>query len=203
MMGWTADGGAAPRIDPTLDAVVERASRAHEAGFDCSVEGAAWRLRLWGPLPPHWAGNLSLHCFAAGIDIQQGDALRLGAGLWAASFVLRGRKPSKRPTGIDFLRMAQRRPTLVPGGCAGAIEGAEVSLDAARGALNVWVRGRDQLGLLAHLLERFAGCGLYPHRMIVRTQAGRIEDWFSLLGVGGGPASPGAAEALRAALVGG
>jgi len=65
-----------------IDCLFERARRERAPGFDCVPDGALWRLRIWGFLPRDWCGNLALHCFAAGLDVRNGEARLVEPNRW-------------------------------------------------------------------------------------------------------------------------
>src|SRR5262245_64919718 len=79
-----------------LQAVIDRCRRDGD-GYDCSREGDAYRVRLWGNLPPAWAGNLALHASALGIEILSGDAARIGGALSGARLLPRAAHTSPSP----------------------------------------------------------------------------------------------------------
>jgi len=162
-------------------------------------DGDVWRLELWGALPVGWAGNLSLHCYAVGLGIEEGEARRVDAGRWAAAFRLRAEKEAT-PEGQDFLHMATRRPRMAIAASDVALLEARVRPGPGGEVLEVVVRAPDRLGLLAWLLGRFALFGLHPTGLSVRTVRGEAEDRFRLAGVGGEPPSRAAATALERAL---
>lgn len=143
-----------------------------------------WILRLWGPLPVGWAGNLSLHCYAAALGVEAGEAAQVASGRWAAVFRLRAEKEAS-PAGQDFLLMAGRRPRVAMAGADVVLDTVRVVPPAGASAARVLVGGPDRLGLLAWLLGRFAFFGLHPTRLSVRTTAGRAEDRFELAGPDG------------------
>ena len=178
--------------------VIERLELAAAPGFACTREGAGFRLDIWGSFPPDWCGNLSLQCYAARLCVVSGEALRVRASYWAGRFFLTS-AGGESPERHDFVRMAQRRPQALLPPDAMRIDtlritrggdGAEIALAAP-----------DRLGFLAYVLDRFAFCGLYPHRMALRTSPeGRIDDWFQVFGVAGTPPSERALAMLSSVL---
>ena len=161
-----------------LDSILERVSL-EDDGFNCLPEGAGYRLQLWGRLPSNWAGNLTLHAFAAGLQIVTGDALRTHRGIWASSFLLRPAN-LRNPTHYDFLNMARHGPRMVP-----ELPEPEVKIvlrpsNESSGDVFARVAGQDSVGLIAHLLRRFSHDGLHPRRFMLRTDGHQIRDWFWL-----------------------
>ncbi len=175
--------------------LVRRAVVETRPGARCQRADEGWSLDLWGSLPLEWSGNLALHCFASGLGIVAGDARRVRTRRWAARFQLRASRPGADPAGLDFVRAASHRPTLVGTDAAIEILDFEVS-PSPDGPVTVSVRGRDRLGFLAQLLDAFSGVGLYPHQLALRTREETVEDRFWLLGVGGSRPTPAAAAAL-------
>jgi hypothetical protein len=161
-----------------LHPIIDRYRRDGD-GSDCFREGDACRVRLWGRLPPAWAGNLALHACGLGLEIVSGDATRIGAAHWAATFLLRSADPRAKIARHDFLLMARRAPVLVPRLPEPNIEVAieEAGPDAS---LLAHVRGKDSIGLLAELLRRFEAFGLRPRELSLRTENGEIDDRFWL-----------------------
>jgi hypothetical protein len=148
-------------------------------GFDCFREGDARRVRLWGHLPPAWAGNLALHACGLGLEIVSGDATRIGGAHWAATFLLRSADPRARIARHDFLHMARRAPVLVPRLPEPNIH-IRIEEASEDPKLVAHVQGKDTIGLLAELLRRFEAFGLRPREFSLRTEAGEIDDRFWL-----------------------
>ena len=148
-------------------------------GFDCFREGAAYRLNLWGALPPAWAGNLALHCFASGLEIVTGDARRNRGSFWVATFLLQATEPSTPVRGRDFLQMARRAPRAVP-----SLPEPQVEIDIRRSertqSVYAHVHGRDSIGLLGEVLRRFGKLGLQPRQFTLHTHDAEVRDWFWL-----------------------
>jgi hypothetical protein len=148
-------------------------------GFRCEREGVGHRLELWGRLPADWAGNLGLHFYAAGIQVVAGDALRTHDGPWVARFLVETSDP-RAPLRHDFLTMARRAPRLVPPLPAPFVSiSVRPSLESP-GSAYASVRGKDSIGLIAHLLDHFARFGLRPRRFVIRTREDEVDDWFWL-----------------------
>src|SRR5262245_53364227 len=96
-----------------LETLVERCLRGDD-GSDCFREGDAYRVRLWGSLPDCWTGHFALHAGALGLEMVAGEAICVGGGRWAATFVVRTSCPSAPMARHDFLHMARRAPRAVP-----------------------------------------------------------------------------------------
>lgn len=181
-----------------LEPVIERARSEEGAGFECSRDGALWRLCIWGWFPPDWCGNLSLHCYAARLCVQQADTRRLRTSLWAGAFLLAESGHAASPRALDFVHMARHRPAGIGRPGPMEIEQLQIEPDACGGAARVQVAGSDRIGFLAWVLEQLACCGLYPHALSVRTTPdGRAQDRFDVLGSGGTPPLPRALATLE------
>ncbi len=168
-----------------------------EAGCVCAPEGDGWRLRIWGSLDPDWAGNLSLQCYAARLDIVDGEACRVRERLWAGSFRLVAEGGAAPPDGFDFLQMARRRPSL-PLLQAPEIASLAIERDPGEPVARVSITGRDQLGFLAHVLGAIAASGLEPQHLVLRTTTdGMAADRFIVAGEGETPATDAALADLR------
>jgi hypothetical protein len=163
-----------------LEPIAERCLGGGDDGSDCFREGDAYRVRLWGVLPDGWSGNFALHAFALGLEIVSGDAICLGRGRWAATFLLRGSDPRASVARHDFLLMARRAPRVVPPLPAPCVE---ISIEeAADGVSDVMARvtGKDEIGMLAEVLRRFEALALRPCEFSIRTIHGGVDDWFWL-----------------------
>jgi hypothetical protein len=161
-----------------LHPIIDRYQRDGD-GSDCFREGEACRVRLWGRLPPAWAGNLALHACGLGLEIVSGDATRIGATHWAATFLLRSADPRAPIARHDYLQMARRAPMLVPRLPEPNIE-IHLEEPGEDGLLVARVQGKDSIGLLAELLRRFEASCLRPREFCLRTEQGRIDDRFWL-----------------------
>jgi hypothetical protein len=180
-----------------LDGVIERLVRAREPGFACAREGALLRLEIWGSFPPDWCGNLSLQCYAVRLSVVSGEARRVRASHWVGRFLLAS-AGGDAAENVDFVRMAQRRPKALLPPAPMVIDELRIGRPPEGGGATVRIAAQDRLGFLAFLLDRFAFCGLYPHRLVLHTSAeGRIDDWFEVFGVGGTPPSEPALAKLE------
>jgi hypothetical protein len=165
--------------DAALDGVVERLEDAQAPGFACAREGAGFRLEIWGCFPPDWCGNLSLQCYAARLSFLLASA----GGPFAPS--------------LDFLQMVRRRPQALLPPSDLAIDALRIERAAQGAGAEIRLAAPDRLGFLAFVLDRFAFCGLYPHRLVLRTSPeNKIDDWFQVFGVGGTPPSEHALATL-------
>jgi len=162
-----------------LDPIVERCERLR-SGFEFVRGSDCHRASLWGSLPDGWEGNLALHFFALGYSVRSADAVRVSRGHWAARFdvfAVDGRRDE--PSG-NLLAMARRIPRLVP-----ALPEPEVEIVYGESATHprcvyAHVCGRDSIGLLAVLIQRFAVRGLMARRFSLRSEGGEVRDWFWL-----------------------
>ena len=162
-----------------LSALVERCLRGDD-GSDCFREGDAYRVRLWGSVPDGWTGHFALHAGALGLEIMAGEAICVGGGRWAATFLIRTSDPRTRMARHDFLHMARRAPRVVPPLPEPEVE---IRLDAAPdGASGVVARvtGKDTIGLLAGVMRRFEESSLRPREFSIRTIRDEVDDWFWL-----------------------
>lgn len=186
-----------------LLAEIDGGMRPDAAGFHCAASGDAWRLGIWGRLAPSWVGNVSLHCHAGRISILEGDAVQVRRGVWAGSFLLRATASGASPRGLDFLRMARRRPSVIPDLGAPEVLELAVQHDRERQIHTVRIVGRDQLGFLAHLLGSIASCELEPSRIALHTtRDGYARDAFELVGIGGSAPAHAALARLESILRG-
>ncbi|MFI5217172.1 MAG: hypothetical protein ACHQ3O_11575 [Candidatus Limnocylindria bacterium] len=182
--------------DAALDGVVERLEDAQAPGFACAREGAGFRLEIWGCFPPDWCGNLSLQCYAARLSILSGEARRVRAAHWAGRFLLASAGGPFAPS-LDFLQMVRRRPQALLPPSDLAIDALRIERAAQGAGAEIRLAAPDRLGFLAFVLDRFAFCGLYPHRLVLRTSPeNKIDDWFQVFGVGGTPPSEHALATL-------
>ncbi len=203
-----ARGAPAPvDLEVSLAPVIAQARLSEKTEAVCTRAGERWQLELWGSLPPSWAGSLALHCAGVGIDIVEGSGCRIEAARWAARFVLspgRGHATPGRGDAelhaFDFLRMARRRPSGAMHAALPRLESFEIVRLPGSGGFEVSVRGFDEPGFLAGVLERFALFGLHADRFIVGSEGELAADWFVLRTTGGRMPSPDSVAALRSAL---
>lgn len=190
--------GANLEIERALAGVIAQARDAKEPSAVCARSATGVRLEIWGTLPAAWSGNLSLHCAGIGLNVDGGMGCRISASQWAARFEL----SSDRPVDVhafDFLRMARGADAGQPRPAVPRLDAFELSRQAGRG-LAAAVRGPDQPGFLAAVLQRFALFGLHPERFVLASVGDRAEDSFVLKTVGGADPSSECAAALRSAL---
>ena len=186
--------------ESALGSVIERVTDAQAPGFVCAREGADFRLEIWGSFPPDWCGNLSLQCYAARLSIVSGEARRVRASHWAGRFLLAS-AGGRSAESLDFLQMARRRPQALQPPTEMPIDALRIERPAPGAGAEIRLGAPDRLGFLAYLLDRLAFCGLYPHRLLLRTSPdGKIDDWFQVFGVGGTPPSEHALATLASVL---
>jgi hypothetical protein len=185
-------------VEAQLAGLVAQARASTKALARCARSARGVSLEIWGTLPPSWAGSFSLHCFGVGLDIASGLGCRISPAQWAARFELATERP-RDVHAFDFLRMARRKPS-------GAMHAALPRLDAftlvrhASGGLAAQVRGRDEPGFLAAVLQRFALFELHPDRFVLGSDGDRAVDAFLLRGASAAEPAPADAAALRRAL---
>lgn len=171
-----------------------------EPGFTLAPKGGGrYEVRLWGRFLPGWLGGFAAALAGHRLSIVSGSAHRISPSVWSACFELDARAAATHPGDIDFLALAAAR--------AESAGGVELRLEAVRvveegGAVQVEVRGGDQLGFLGSLLKRFAFYSLFPVELAVETVGGRIFDRFRLKGMGGAAPSAEAVRVLREGLLG-
>ena len=162
-----------------LEPIVDRC-RLSDDGSDSFIEGSAHRVRLWGSLPEGWAGNFALHACALGIEIVSGEAICIGSGRWAATFLVRPADPHARMARHDFLHMARRAPRVVPPLPEPEIQIAVQEDPHGSGSVIARVTGKDTIGLLAEVLRRFDAWELRVCELSIRTIHEDVDDWFWL-----------------------
>jgi hypothetical protein len=185
-------------LEASLAPVIAQARRTEKTEAVCARAGGHWQLELWGSLPPTWAGSLALHCSGVGIDIAEGRGCRVGALRWAARFALKPPRGGPELHAFDFLRMARRRPSGAMNSALPRLDTFEIVRSTA--GIEVSVRGRDEPGFLAGVLQRFALFGMHADRFVVGSEGERASDWFLVKAIGGRDPAPDSVAALRAAL---
>lgn len=156
-------------------------------------------VRLWGGFPTGWAGALCLGLTEAGIAVVRGFARRTALRRWEAEFQLLPVGRKHRPEDVDFLALAaglerSQAPVEV------TLRRFAVERDPRTGSLLVELEGRDRIGFLGSLLDRFAALSLFPDEMTIETRHEIAADRFSLRALGGRAPSEQAQGALAGIL---
>lgn len=171
------------------------------AGFEiAAVEPSLHRLRLFGPLDPFWADNLTLGLSAHHLNIVRGGARQLPDGRWETEFLLATEDGASDPTRIDYAALAQAPP---PDKHEGPVVLDDYVLTrSGSSSLILEVHASDRLGFLGSLLRALSRLNLFPREMAIGTENGEIVDRFELLGANGEPPSDGSHKALSRMLDG-
>jgi len=166
-------------------------------GFELRpLAGGKLELKLWGRLPPGWAGALSAGLSRKGIGVIRGSATKVQAA-WDAVFEVDPSRSVGDPGRIDFLGLAQDERQAAPAADLSLTDAVFGEPEQHNGAFYLEVRAEDQLGFLGALLNRMAFLSLFPEEMIIETENGRIYDRFWIRGIGGSTPSPASRDALR------
>jgi hypothetical protein len=158
----------------------------------------AFHVRLGGCLPPGWAGTFALGLSRLHITILRGYAWQSSRGRWAADFEIQRREGAPKLDLVDYVVLATRHDR----------DAATVPIRLERyslvpmtgGALRLAIRGRDCVGFLGSLLDRFAVLGLLPEEMHIETYGATAEDRFQLRSTAGAAVGEGTRTALDADL---
>ena len=138
-------------------------------GFEIRPKGRDRHvLRLWGPMPRHWAEGVCCGLARARMTIESGVATQKDPGLWTASFQISSRKATRDLLSIDVLELALHPPPpadWIPM----RVEGFTLGDDPERAVLRVDLFGPDQHGFLGGLLQRLGSLGLAPVEMRIET----------------------------------
>jgi hypothetical protein len=163
--------------------------------------GGRHALRLWGPLHRNWADRLSRGLTLSRIAIVRGYATRETSAGWLAAFEIDAARAKRDPMLIDYLQLLDRelRGPIPPI----RIETHRIEpSDQFGGSLCVQITGRDRLGFLGGVLERFAFLSLVPDAMSIESDAGLAFDGFFLRMTDGAAPSQATARLLEEALRG-
>ena len=161
--------------------------------------GGSTLVRLWGGFPTGWAGALCLGLSESGVAVVRGFARRTALRRWEAEFQLLPPMRKRPLEDVDFLALAaglERSAAPV----AVTLDRFVVERDPGTGSLLVDLEGRDRIGFLGSLLDRFAALSLFPDEMSIETRHGVAADRFSLRAHGGRSPSEQAQAALLTAL---
>jgi hypothetical protein len=156
-------------------------------------------VRLWGGFPTGWAGALCLGLSEAGIAVVRGFARRTALRRWEAEFQLLPVQRKRFLGDLDFLALAAGLDRSVAAAPV-TLDRFTVERDPGTGSLLVELEGRDRIGFLGSLLDRFAALSLFPDEMSVETRHDIAADRFSLRALGGRAPSEQAQGALATLL---
>jgi hypothetical protein len=171
------------------------------AGFEiAAVEPSLHRLRLYGPLDPFWADNLTLGLSAHHLNIVRGFARQLPDDRWETEFLLATEEGATDPGRIDYAALAQAPP---PDKHEGPVVLDDYVLTrSGSSSLILEVRASDRLGFLGSLLRCLSRLSLFPREMAIGTEKGEIVDRFELVAAKGEAPSESAQQALSRMLDG-
>jgi len=171
-------------------------------GFEVSRNpSGTFNLSIRGRFQPDWLGNLSSGLSRNRINIISGTARKIRFS-WEASLEIMPDRFATDLKNIDFITVARDGVDTGPA--------VQITLEAFSlgrpelngGALYMEIKARDQLGFLGALLNSLAFYALFPERMIIETEQGRISDRFWIKGIGGAAPSDAAINSLRLKLEG-
>lgn len=160
-------------------------------------EGPELGLTLWGDLGLGWLGRLASAVSRRGITIHSVEAVRRADGSWFGSLKLGTESATIAPNELDYFALCSERRPDGAGARELRLERCQVERTAS-GALELRLRGADEVGFLACVLDRCEFLGLFPERLKVTTYQGVIDDTLWLRGVAGNEPSLEAERALRA-----
>jgi len=172
-----------------------------EAGFEVkAVEPPMHLLRLFGPLEPLWADNLTLNLSSHHLNIVRGFARKEPDGRWVTEFLLATGEASADPASLDYVALAQAPPSDKH---EGPVVLDDYVLTRSPGSsLILEVRASDRLGFLGSLLRALSRLSLYPREMAIGTDQGEIVDRFELVAAKGEPPTESSQQALARMLDG-
>ncbi|HEX8834451.1 MAG TPA: hypothetical protein VF719_09635 [Abditibacteriaceae bacterium] len=147
------------------------------------VGAGSYELRLQGDLShPHWMAFLFSGLAASQIAVVSGHILR-GANLqWDTRLYLDFSQCKTLPENIDYLALAQRKPSITDTKPPRLGRFNIVRLD---NGLEATLEGPDQIGFLGRLFSQVALLGLFPTQITIATIGGRIHDRVVFQGIGG------------------
>lgn len=162
------------------------------------VQPSEYTLVLKGFLSPGWIGRLTAGLAQHRISILWGEAEKVSAYAWHATFRLKSAQAATAPLTIDYVWLANNE-------CAKDRARAPIALSDFRiepgnrhqGSLYLEIKGVDRIGFLGDLLDYFSSRCLFPVKMKVETKGDAAVDKFWLRGVGGSIPSESVASAMR------
>lgn len=156
-----------------------------------------YTLALEGFLSPGWTGRLTAGLAEHRISISTGQAEKVSAYAWQASFRLKAAPGTSDPLSIDYVALANTQPSHQS---AAPIVLRDYRMEPAtrhQGSLYLEIRGADRLGFLGDLLDFFSMRCLFPVKMQVETVGDTALDKFWFRGVGGTVPSESVAQTIE------
>ncbi len=164
-------------------------------GFELDELGAdRHRLRIWGRFLPGWLSGLSAGLALKQISIIGGAAEKVSPSAWFARLEIQA-EPALAKS-IDYLALAGARRTMEEAAQI-VIDNFNIRMEHDTGELYVEVCGEDQVGFLDAVLKKFTLYSLFPARMILETEAGKVFDRFWFKGIGGASPSTDTVSVVR------
>jgi hypothetical protein len=157
------------------------------------------RVVLEGSFGPRWFAHLATRMAELHLSIENGFARRLNGFRWTGDVSFDASRFDGEVSRIDFVAMAMNDRSG-PAQSSVQLLGYSLARSASKGCLEVSVEAEDRIGLLAGLLEHFAGLALFPYELVLRTTQGRVQDSFDLVAMGGLPPSRAVERSLDALL---
>jgi len=154
-----------------------------------ALPGGLLEISFTGRLRPGWAGNLTAALARRGLSVERGHARSDGAGAWRGSLCLRPPAAAAGPAApvpeLDVGALASERVDTAFLGAPRVLAHEIEVLRDPEALVLLRITAEDRLGLLAALLRRMAYLALFPSRLEIETESGRVRDAFWLRGVGG------------------
>lgn len=169
-----------------------------DASFQLQQRGTdRYQLTMDGYLTTGWMGRLAAGLVRSRLGIIGGEAEKISATTWHASFEISRHPLAPEPFGIDFLACANEEQAAVPAGSITLHDFVVEPSSRHGGCLYVEVTGLDRLGFLDALLAGFSMNCLFPVQMTIDTVGNEVFDRFWLKGMAGSRPSEPATLALR------
>jgi hypothetical protein len=157
-----------------------------------------YTLVLKGFLAPGWTGRLANGLAQQRIGIVMGEAEKVTASAWQATFKLKSSPLAKDPLSIDYACLANTElPTERSRDKIALRDFLMEPCSRHQGSLYLEIKGVDRLGFLGDLLDYFSMRCLFPVKMVVETAGDSAVDRFWLRGMGGSVPSESVAIAMK------